>query len=293
MCGGKYFDFLFTQGDKFNLYRCKNCNTIITNPKLSFKELEEYYPKDYYAFDKIKTRKESVKVDLRLFLYDIYYNMSIKSNLLRVLCSPFKFLIRGTQIIPGKKLLDVGCGSGQFLYEMNKCGLDVYGIEPGKKSQSKFNIKSDLFKAKYSEESFDIVTMNHVLQHVDNPKRMLKEIHKILKPNGLFIVSASNTRSLTYFLFRENWFQLDIPRHLFNCSDKTLMQFLEENGFWVIKNRHNSRPNQFVVSLYHLFGVKNNGGFINRILEIGFLPLTWIVNILKIGDQVEIWCIKK
>lgn len=206
---------------------------------------------------------------------------------------PFKFLIRGTQIIPGQKLLDIGCGSGQFLYEMEECGLDVYGIEPGKINKSKLNIKPDLIKAKYNKETFDLVTMNHVLQHVENPEEMIKEIYRVLKQYGLFIVSASNTRSLAYFLFRKNWFQLDLPRHLFNLSDVMLIRFLKENGFIVMKNRHNSRPNQFVMSLFFLMGIKNRNKILNRVLEIVFLPLTWIVNLFKCGDQVEIWCIKK
>lgn len=303
ICGYKDFKFLFEQRDKnfnfpekFKLYRCKNCDTIVINPRLSQKELQKHYPNEYYAFSKIKTKEESMKVRLRILLYDLYYYPSrilYQSSFLRFLFFPFKFLIRGTQIIPGQKLLDIGCGSGQFLYEMEECGLDVYGIEPGKINKSKLNIKPDLIKAKYNKETFDLVTMNHVLQHVENPEEMIKEIYRVLKQYGLFIVSASNTRSLAYFLFRKNWFQLDLPRHLFNLSDVMLIRFLKENGFIVMKNRHNSRPNQFVMSLFFLMGIKNRNKILNRVLEIVFLPLTWIVNLFKCGDQVEIWCIKK
>jgi len=299
-CGGDHFYGLFEQRDKnfdfyekFTLEQCENCKVIFTSPQLTQKELEKYYPKGYYAFDKIKTKEESRKVRLRLFLYDLYYNNSLGNNILKILCSPFKFLIRGTQIIPGQKLLDIGCGSGQFLYEMKQFYMDVQGIEPGKIFKSDFNIKPDLIKAKYKKESFDLITMNHVLQHVNNPKEMVKEIYRILKQNGLFIVSASNTRSLAYEIFKKDWFQLDVPRHLFNLSDKQLIKFLEERGFKVIKNRHNSRPNQFVLSWFFKRDSKHREGILNRLLEVIFLPLTWIVNIFKIGDQVEIWCVKK
>ncbi len=298
-CGGKNFKNLGEQRDKnfyvpgaFFLYQCERCRALFTNPQLSPKELKRYYPEDYYAFDKIRTAVESRKTRLMILLYSVYYHDLLHNPLFKYLFLPIKFLVRGTKVHPGKKLLDVGCGSGQFLYEMEICGMDVYGIEPGKIFKSDFNIKPDLIKAKHKKESFDLVTMNHVLQHVDNPKEMIKDIHRILKQDGLFIVSISNLRSLAHALFKEDWFQLDVPRHLFNLSDKILIRFLEGNGFKVIKNRHDSRPNQFVMSIFFKLGINKRGGILNRVLEVGFLPLTWMVNIFKIGDQVEIWCVK-
>lgn len=282
--------------EKVALYDCDNCRTILTNPRLTLRELKKHYSKDYYAFDRIRTQDESMKVRSRLFLYETYYcgTLGLSNIFLRVLCLPLKFLSRGTRVVPGWELLDVGCGNGQFLYEMFRLGLNGEGIEPNINFNGLLDgIKPDLFKAKYLDERFDLITMNHVLQHVENPSKMLKEIHRVLNTYGLFIVSASNTSSLAYFLFGNNWFQLDIPRHLFNCRDKTLIQFLEGHGFKVIKNRHNSRPTQFVVSLCNAFGIEYKGGFASRIFEVFFLPLTWIVNVLKVGDQVEIWCIKE
>lgn len=298
-CKGNSFKHMYDLADRnldisgeFSLDRCLACGVVWTGPQLSDKDFEKYYPKDYYSFDEVRTN-ESCKVRWRLNLYDIYYNELGGNNLLRVLCSPIKFLIRGTKIYPGKKLLDIGCGSGQFLYEMRACGMEVYGVEPAASVKGEFDLDPDLIKAKYKEESFDLITMNHVLQHVNNPKEMIKEVHRVLKQDGLFIVSASNMNSLAAASFRKDWFQLDVPRHLFNLSDKMLMRFLEENGFKVIKNRHNSRPNQFVMSLFFLLGIKKRSGILNRVLEVGFLPLTWVVNIFKMGDQVEIWCVKK
>ena len=299
ICGGKSFGCLFEKfindfgvSERFMFYECMNCSSISIFPRLSPKELEKYYTKDYYAFNKILTKNESIKVKLRLFFYILYYSNN-DNYYLKTLLSPFKFLIRGTKIISGIKLLDVGCGAGQFLYEMKECGLEVYGIEPGIISVPKWlNIKPDLIKAGYPKETFDLITMNHVLQHVADSVGILKEIHRTLKRDGIFIVSAANNRSLAYKLFGKNWFQLDVPRHLVNYSDNILIQFLELYNFKVIKNRHNSRPNQFVESLYHVLNIKKKYKILTRLLEVIFLPLTWMVNIFKIGDQVEIWCVK-
>ena len=304
ICGNSNFKFLFKQRDKnfnfpeeFLLYKCKNCGLIFLNPHLTFEELKKYYPSEkYYAFKEIIKKEKSKKVRLKLFLYDVYYNPQKNKYFLKILFLPIKFLVRGIKIVPNQKLLDIGCGSGQFLYEMKQFNMKIYGIEPGdfdKKTAKELNIKPDLIKAKYSNNFFDVITMNHVLQHVNNPSQILTEIHRILRKKGILIIGISNYRSLAYSLFKKNWLQLDVPRHLSNYSNKLLIKFLENKRFKIIKNRHNSRPNQFVDSLYFALNIKQRSGSCYNLLKIVFLPLTWIVNVLKKGDQVEIWCVKK
>ena len=184
ICKGKNFKFLFEQTDKnynfankFDLYECSNCKVVFINPQPSSKELKKYYPKErYYAFREIITKEKAKKIKIKLFLYDLYFNPKNKNYLLKILFSPMKFMIRGMKIISRHKLMDFGCGSGQFLYEMKQFKMKVYGIEPGefdKKTSKDLNIKLDLIKAKYPNNFFEAVTMNHVLQHLENPSKIL------------------------------------------------------------------------------------------------------------------------
>jgi SAM-dependent methyltransferase len=182
---------------------------------------------------------------------------------------------------------------------MKELGMRVYGLEIGEFNEKetrkyKLNIqKKDLLKYNAKKGSFDIITMNHVLEHISNPNETIKKINHLLKKEGIFIAGVPNKNSLAYWIFRKNWHQLDVPRHLFNYSDKNIRILLGKHGFKITKIRYNSRPNQFVVSLYFLFGIKKRTGVINRILEGIFLPLTWMVNVLKKGDQIEVWCEKR
>ena len=136
ICSNIRFTNLFKGGDKllnlsgeFNVVRCNCCGVIFINPQPSYKELKKYYdPDKYYSLKKID--KDSFKFRLKLFMYKLYFTKN-NNYIYKILFSPIKFMIRTTILKKNAKLLDVGCGSGQFLYEMKSLGLDTYGIEPG------------------------------------------------------------------------------------------------------------------------------------------------------------------
>lgn len=305
ICGSKDIHFLFKQRDKnicvpgtFSVYKCNKCKVLFLNPKPSSEELKKYYSSNKYYSLKDIQNKESKKTRLRLFLYNIYFNPKKRNLFLKILFLPIKFFIRGTNLEKEKRILDIGSGNGQFLYEMKELGMDVYGVEPGdfnQKETKKYGLnieKTDFLNYKSKKEYFDIITMNHVLEHVSEPKIVLEKIKTILKKDGLLILGIPNTDSLAYSIFSKDWHQLDVPRHLFDYSNKNIVELLKKKGFSIIKIRYNSRPNQFVVSLYFKWCIKNRKSKLTRILDILFLPLTWIVNIIKKGDQIEIWCKK-
>lgn len=308
ICGKKFFQFLFKLTDKnlgvpgeFNFVKCENCGLIFMNPQPSSNELQKHYPKEkYYSLGKINKKENSLKTRIRIFFYEIYFNSKNNNYMLKIIFSPLKFFVRGTRISPDKKLLDIGSGSGQFLYEMKQFGMECYGVEPGDfdkiiaREEGLRIKKSNLIRTRYPSNFFDLITMNHVLEHINNPSKTIKEIHRILNKKGLLIIGVPNFNSLAYSIFKKNWYQLDAPRHLFNYSNKNLNDLLKKERFKIIKVRYNSRPSQFSVSLsYFLNGKKWNGRVINFISMILFLPFTWMINFLKWGDQIEVYCIKE
>jgi SAM-dependent methyltransferase len=143
---------------------------------------------------------------------------------------------------------------------------------------------------KYKKDFFDIITLNHVLEHTNNPNEVLSKIKEIINKKGILIIGVPNSKSLAYRLFGKNWYQLDIPRHIINYSDYNLKLLLNKNGFKIIRVRYNSRPSQFSVSLRYALNIKNK--IVENVLGLMFLPLTWVVNLLRIGDQIEVWCVK-
>ena len=121
---------------------------------------------------------------------------------------------------PGR-LLDVGCGAGILLNRMRQRGWKVDGIDLDKKAlnyaKNRFDLDlhcGDLAAAKFPDNSFDAVTMHHVIEHVPNPVEFLKEARRILKPGGRLVMVTPNTKSNGLREFKEYWFGLDAPRHL-------------------------------------------------------------------------------
>ena len=145
--------------------------------------------------------------------------------------------IRSLQAVPGGRLLDVGCGSGEWLLAMQALGWTVDGVDfdmeavRAARERGVDAFCGDLEARGFPEASFDAVTLNHVLEHVPDPQRTLTECHRILKPGGKLVISTPNTESLSHALFKGHWRGLEPPRHLHLFSIPSLARVLRLAGF--------------------------------------------------------------
>lgn len=144
---------------------------------------------------------------------------------------------------PGR-LLDVGCGSGDFLHRMHNRGWSVTGIdfdakaiENAKKRAGEGStfLNTDLSGARFTDDSFDAITMSHVIEHVPDPVALLTEIRRVLKPGGRLVVTTPNIRSFGHEKFQDCWYGLDAPRHLQVFSLPALQLCARRAGFGAMK----------------------------------------------------------
>ena len=139
------------------------------------------------------------------------------------------------------KILDIGTAGGTFLHVAKKHGWDVYGIEPNKwmckwgKKNYGINIKpGTLFDYKFKTNTFDVITLWDVLEHVPDPKKTLLEINRILKPSGLLIVNYPDAGSWIAKVMGKKWvFWLSV--HLFYFTPKTIRKILNLTNFKITK----------------------------------------------------------
>jgi 2-polyprenyl-3-methyl-5-hydroxy-6-metoxy-1,4-benzoquinol methylase len=140
-------------------------------------------------------------------------------------------------LAPGR-LLDVGCGDGRFLHAMNQRGwrgegvdFDPQAVDRARRQYGLTVHTGNLVDAGYREDTFDAVTLRHVIEHVPDPVGLLRECRRILKRSGRLVVVTPNLGSLGHRQFGRNWMNLDPPRHLHLFSGTTLARCARLAGF--------------------------------------------------------------
>ncbi|MBK6710107.1 MAG: class I SAM-dependent methyltransferase [Chloroflexi bacterium] len=142
---------------------------------------------------------------------------------------------------PGRGLLlDIGCGKGRFLATAVKHHWQVYGTDVSatqvSAAQARYGLDifhGELETAQFLENSFNVVTAWHVLEHLSKPHLIVQEVHRILAPGGIFVFEVPNLASWQASIGRENWFQLDVPRHLIHYTILGMTKLVEQHDFQV------------------------------------------------------------
>ena len=137
------------------------------------------------------------------------------------------------------RLLDLGCGSGQFLVEMRACGWEAHGLDADARAAEACRSiglqvqPGMLAENTFSPGFFSAITLNHVIEHLHDPVATLRLCFKFLQPGGTLWIATPNLKSQGHTRFGRNWFALDPPRHLILFTPASLRGALEEAGFEV------------------------------------------------------------
>jgi len=134
------------------------------------------------------------------------------------------------------KVLEIGSSTGTLLNLFRKDGWVVQGVEPSDMSAAYAikigipTIKEKFEKAKISKK-FNVVILNHVLEHMENPEEVLKKVHKILNNNGLIVVNVPNAGSLSSRIYGKSWKYVLPNEHLWQFTPQSLISLLKKSGF--------------------------------------------------------------
>jgi 2-polyprenyl-3-methyl-5-hydroxy-6-metoxy-1,4-benzoquinol methylase len=213
----------------YSIVRCNKCGLVYVNPQPTFEELKEFYNKEFFS----KKWYEKFP-QLRNFSYFQKTLADIEG---------FKSYIYGIKKYETSgKLLDVGCGDGWLLKHARDYGFEVYGVEPTLKAfeEAKKKIGENIFNSTLEEVSFkdnffDIVISIGTIEHLKDPFSLLKEIHRILRQNGLLVIQTPNIDSYLARKQGSKWEQFIVPGHLYFFSPKTMRLLLEKAGYAVLE----------------------------------------------------------
>jgi SAM-dependent methyltransferase len=237
----------FRAGGGWTLYRCLYCSAAFLDPRPDRRTIGRAYA-SYYTH---RADNPEPQTGLRAAMRNGYlnarygYDLSPASQLGPLLARLFPKKrsyadrwVRNLNRPNGDgRLLDIGCGDGSFLAEMRKAGWDVEGIEPDPSAAAVARatgisvIDEPLESAELPLQSFDAVTMNHVVEHFHDPVEALGITHRLLKPGGILWIVTPNLDSRGHALFGRNWIGLDPPRHLVLFTRDSLARAITGTGF--------------------------------------------------------------
>lgn len=225
LCGSDKDEALYFARDRLGLSpgehrlaRCLSCGLVHLNPRPDPADMMKYYPAEYWG-----AREKG----LREFVRGLEARLK-ESYKLRA--------VRLAGVNTGRAL-DIGCGRGEFLDLLRSRGFAVAGLEPGaeaaKRGREEFGLDIThgmLGSGLLPEAGFDLITAWHVIEHLPEPGEALDEVCRALVPGGVFITAVPDFGGAQSEYFREGWFGVDAPRHLFHFTRRTLSGLLEKHG---------------------------------------------------------------
>lgn len=212
-------------GEVFELTQNSEHGFFETRPQPSSDKLPEYYKSEDYISHTDSQRNLFEKA------YHLIRSFSLKKKLK---------LINSFQL-EDKKILDVGCGTGGFLQTAFQNNWTVFGIEPNEQAREIANKKTNnsVFEIdqllKFKPNSFDVITLWHVLEHLPNLEDHLAIFKKLLKPSGRLIIAVPNHKSYDADYYKQFWAAYDVPRHLWHFNKASISSLVLKQKMEVIK----------------------------------------------------------
>jgi SAM-dependent methyltransferase len=272
---------MFGTRDEFPYWKCSACGCIqvVEIPK----DLGKYYPDDYYTF--------SLQVTpFQLWMYRYYYRAPRLARLVRRAGVTFQSVLNARPK-PGARILDVGCGSGKLVTILRSLGFDAHGVDPFVKVETDHIHRGHLEDLK--SKKWDLVMFHHSLEHMSGHIDVLRIAREKLTADGMCLVRIPLV-NWAWQHYKENWVQLDAPRHLILHTPQSFDFVTEAAGFKIVRTEFDSGPFQFYGSeLYQrnipLVQKNSEGARFGKLEMRRFAVRSNELNGRRLGDQASFY----
>ena len=249
-------------GRSFDLVECASCGFRFTNPRPSSDEIGRYYESEEYTPHQDTSRG---LIDT-LYRWVRLYTLRSKRRLVASLVDS-----------PPGRLLDFGCGTGEFLAHCRSHGWAACGLEPDEKAQEVaaathgLTVEPPEHIHDLPSDHFDVITLWHVLEHVPKLSDTIAELRRTLAPTGTLIVAVPNCASLDAHYYGADWAAYDVPRHLYHFRPPDVRRLFDRYGMTVTDIRP-MRLDAFYVSL---LSEQSRDGWLLRGPVVAALSALW------------------
>ncbi len=236
-------------GEEFELRHNAELDLLETFPQPSKDTLSKYYKSEDYISH----------TDSKRNLFENAYHAVRRISLKR------KLKLINSLAIENKKLLDVGCGTGDFLQVAKTDNWNIFGIEPDENARAIANRKTNNAVSgikqllEFEKQNFDVITLWHVLEHLPKLEEQVAILKSLLKPNGRLIVAVPNYKSHDARFYKEFWAAYDVPRHLWHFSQSSIQNLFGKENMVV----DTTLPMKFDAFYVSLLSEKYRSGWMN------------------------------
>lgn len=278
---------------EFNIVKCLTCGLMRTNPRPPPEAIGVYYPDDYGPYLGTQVRQAKLKraSGIKKLLKPLV-NCVINFNTTRL-----------PPMTPGR-MLELGCASGAYLHQMAGQGWQVQGIEFSEKAAQAatqlghYVHAGPLETAPNPDEPFDLIVGWMVLEHLHDPIRCLKKLREWAKPGAWLVLSVPNAASKSFWFFKNRWYDLHLPNHLYHFTPKTVKTVLEASGWSLEKVHHQRVLSNLIASTGYVLRdkgyVKLGQKFIDFPVRAGgwnyvLYPLAWLFSVFGQTGRMTVW----
>lgn len=245
LCGGTHLERALTcvdhyvSGEMFHLCRCRDCGFLLTQDAPAESEIGRYYEAPDYI-SHTDTKKGAMNS-----VYHWVRNYMLKRKAALVMREAHR---------KTGSLLDIGTGTGYFADAMQRRGWQVEAVEKSPQARAfakehfNMDVKPHTALKNFTPESFDVITLWHVMEHLEPLNETWETLHSLLTEKGVLIVAVPNSSSFDAKKYGAYWAAYDVPRHLWHFTPATIQQFGAKHGF-ILAERHPMPFDAFYVSM--------------------------------------------
>lgn len=289
-------DIMFHLYERYDYYRCTACAAVFMHPMPTLEEIAGFYPPTYSVFDEsARVRRISGLKQAILKRKHGYAHLSpggVFEFLTPLASRLYKLYI--PHFVPGGKMLDVGCGNGRYLSTMRTLGWDVQGVEFSDEGVRVCRAAElpvhhgDLASAAFPDNTFDLVTVRHVIEHIAEPQPFMAELARVLKPGGRLVIETPNGLALGRALMGASWFANDVPRHLVLFNPDSLGRLAAQHGLHQVDVTLETTPKIILNSID--YALENQGKGSSRRRGRRFLAriYVWLAQRCNRGDTIHV-----